>query len=116
MAAVYTSTHQPALAHGPAPSLTQGLDFNVLVPAFRSQPHCFPTLPRNATSEPLVLSYAVRLATVEGIARLVSRYNFALGTSMVSAGCGDLFDKGFGKSGRWTFAWGCLGSLHGHKR
>jgi hypothetical protein len=53
---------------------------------------------------------------VEGIVRLVLRYNFALGTSKMSAGCADLFEKGFGKCGRWTFAWGCLGSLHGHKR
>lgn len=101
----------PASAQSPLPSLTQRLDLNVLVPASRSQPHCFPTPHRNVWSEPLIWSYAVRLATAEGFARLLSRYNFALGTSMVPAGCGDLFEKEFGKCGRRTFAWGCLCSL-----
>lgn len=108
---VYTSNHHLASAQSPLPSLTQRLGLNVLVPASRSQPHFFPITPRNVSSEPLIWSYAVRLATVEGLARLLPRYNFALGTPKVPAGCCDLFEKGFGKCGRRTFAWGCLRSL-----
>jgi hypothetical protein len=50
---------------------------------------------------------------VEGIARLLSRYNFAGDTSMVPAGCGDLFKKDLANVA--AFAWGCLCSLHEHK-